>query len=175
MSEEEPDVAAELRALRDEVAALRAELGAREERAASAAEPNASAPPSFSWLSSLEPPTRRRLVVPRLLLEAAFLVAVAAVAALAELEPLEIAALMGGAWLLVALAEWASSRADRRRDELLYAPPPVAAEPVADPAWLSPPVEQTMLDGGLAADSETAVARLPPLPEAEQTAERRAQ
>jgi hypothetical protein len=167
VNEAEADVAAELRALREEVASLRAELGARDEPVA--ADAGGRAPPSFNWVSSLEAPARRRLVVPRLLLEGAFLIAVAAVAALAELEPLVIAAVMGGAWLLVALAEWAGSRADRRRDELLYSAP-MAAEPVADPAWFSPPVEQTMLDGGLAADSETAVAKLPPLPEGERTA-----
>ena len=56
--------------------------------------------------------------VPRLLLEALFLAAVAAGAALANLDPAVIAAVMAGAWLLVALIEWAASRADRRRDEM---------------------------------------------------------
>jgi hypothetical protein len=168
VSESDADVAAELRALREEVASLRAELGGREQ-----APPDpAAAAPSFNWLSSLDAPARRRLVVPRLLLEGAFLIAVAAVAALAELEAFVIAGLMAAAWLLVALAEWAGSRADRRRDELRYSAP-VAAGPVSDPAWFTPPVEQTMLDGGLAADSETAVAKLPPLPQGEQAAEGR--
>jgi hypothetical protein len=176
MTEETADVAAELRALRAEVASLREELGRAEGRQQSEAswEEGAAAAPSYAWLSSLEPPARRPLTVPRLLLEAAFLVAVAAVAALAELEPLVIAALMAGAWVLVAFAEWAASRADRHRLELLHAPPPVAPEPVADPAWFAPPVEQTMLDDAVAADSETAIAKLPSLPEGEQTAERRA-
>jgi hypothetical protein len=168
---EQGDVAAELRALRDEVGALREELRRRE---AAEADWQESSSPSFTWLSSLQPATRRALAVPRLLLEAAFLVAVAVAAALAELDALVIIAVMAGAWLLVALAEWVGSRADRRREELLYAPPPPAPEPVADPAWFAPPVEQTMLDEALEPDSETEVAKLPPLPEGEQTAERRA-
>ena len=165
------DVAAELRALREEVASLREQLARSEEEGPNGSGP-VSAPPSYSWLSSLEPRARRRPTIPRLFLEAVFLVAVAAVAALAELEPLEIVGVMAAAWLLVAVGEWAGSRADRRHEELLYAAPPPAPEPVADPAWFSPPVEQTMLDGGTGADSETAVAKLPPVVESEHTEER---
>jgi hypothetical protein len=69
---------------------------------------------------------------------------------------------MAGAWVIVALAEWAASRAERRREELLLAPPPVpAAQQAADPAWFSPPVEHTRIDAG--SDSATAVTRLPPV------------
>ena len=170
MSEGEPDIAAELRALREEIGSLREELGRRSDETKS---PEQDAPaPSFSWLSSLEPRAPRRLTVPRLLLEAAFIVAVATVAALAELEPLVIVGVMAGAWALVALAEWAASRADRRREELLYAPPPLAPEPVADPAWFTPPVEQTRLEVPAAAEPETEVTKLPPRVESEQTEER---
>ena len=168
MSEGEPDIAAELRALREEIGTLREEL-ARASKEAKSPEQDAPAP-SFTWLSSLEPRVPRRLVVPRLLLEAAFIVAVATVAALAE--PLVIVGVMAGAWALVALAEWAASRADRRREELLYAPPPLAPEPVADPAWFTPPVEQTRLEEPAASESETEVAKLPPRVESEQTEER---
>ena len=56
--------------------------------------------------------------MPRLLLEVLFLAATATVAAIAELEAAAIAAVMIGAWVLVALIEWAASRADRRRDEI---------------------------------------------------------
>ena len=165
------DVAAELRALREEVASLREELGRRDEEGRNGSGP-VTAPPSFTWLSSLEPRARRRPTVPRLLIEAGLLIAVAAVAAVAKLEPLEIVGVMAAAWVLVALGEWAGSRADRRHDELLYAAPPPVPEPVADPAWFSPPVEQTMLDDGGGADSETAVAKLPPVAEGEQTQDR---
>jgi hypothetical protein len=164
------DVAAELRALREEMASLREQLARGEEESRNGSAP-ATAPPSYTWLSSLEPRARRRPTIPRLFVEAIFLIAVAAVAAVAELEPLEIVGVMAAAWLLVAVGEWAASRADRRHEELLYATPP-APEPVADPAWFSPPVEQTMLDDGGAADSETAVAKLPPVVESEQTEDR---
>jgi hypothetical protein len=110
--------------------------------------------------------------VPRFLLEAAFLVAVAALAAAADLEPLVIVAVMAGAWAIVALAELAAGRADRRRAELMVPPPPApVAPPPVDAAWFSPPVEQTLLEPG-ATDSDTAVTRLPP-PVDDATAERR--
>jgi hypothetical protein len=118
--------------------------------------------PSYAWVGSLEPRLRRRPALPRFLLEAAFLVAAAALVAAAELEPYVIALVMAGAWVIVALAEWAASRAERRREEMLLAPPPVpAAPPQADPAWFSPPVEHTQIESS--ADSETAVTRLPPV------------
>ena len=79
---------------------------------------------------------------------------------------------MVGAWVLVALIEWAASRADRRQEVPIYAPVP-AAPPGADPAWYAPPVEQTFLDVG-AGDSVTAVTRLPPpVDEVEATVEQR--
>jgi hypothetical protein len=121
-------------------------------------------PPSYAWVGSLEPPVRRRPAVPRFLLEAAFLIAAAALAAAADLEPLVIAAVMAGAWVIVALAELAAGRADRRRAEVVLAHQPMpAAPPPIDAAWFSPPVEQTLLEPGAgAADSDTAVTRLPP-------------
>jgi hypothetical protein len=128
-----------------------------------------------TWISALEVPAPRRPTVPRFLLEVLFLCACAVAAAIAELEALAILGVMVGAWVLVGLIEWAASRADRERDELLYAPPPVPgapAPPTADPAWFSPPVEHTMLDVGDA--SETAITRLPPrVEDAEVTMEQR--
>ncbi|MET0556108.1 MAG: hypothetical protein ABW221_23920, partial [Vicinamibacteria bacterium] len=62
---------------------------------------------------------------------------------------------------LVALIEWAASRADLRQELPTYVPAP-AAPPGADPAWFSPPVEHTLLDAGAESDSATAVTRLPP-------------
>jgi hypothetical protein len=89
-----------------------------------------------------------------------------------------IAGVMVGAWVLVALIEWAASRADRRREELLLAQPPVpvpaTVAPAVDPAWYSPPVEQTLLDVGDA--DATAVTRLPPrADDLDATVEHRAQ
>jgi hypothetical protein len=120
---------------------------------------------SYAWLSVLEAPERRRPTVPRVLLEGLFLAACATAAALADLDAVAIAGVMLGAWVLVALIEWSASRADRRREELLLAGPPtrVVVEPTppaADPAWYSPPVEQTMLD--MSEADATAITRLPP-------------
>jgi hypothetical protein len=127
-------------------------------------------PAAYAWLGALEAPARRRPQVPRLLLEGLFLAAVAAAAAIAELDVVAIAGVMVGAWVLAALIEWAASRADRRRELPLYAPAPVAPAG-ADPAWYSPPVEQTLLDAR-ATDPVTAITRLPPSPDdVEATAE----
>ncbi len=118
-------------------------------------------PPSYAWVSSIGSPVRRRPGVPRLLLEVLFIAGVATAAALAELDAQVIAALMAGAWALVALIEWAASRADRRRDAIpLLTPvaPPELLPP--DPSWFVPPVEQTLVEP--AADSPTAVTKLPP-------------
>lgn len=133
------------------------------------------APASYSWLSSLESPVRRRPTVPRLLLEVLFLAGVAVAAALAELDAPAIAGVMAGAWVLVALIEWASALAARRRAEILLRPPPEPPQPLpADPAWYVPPVEQTLLEGGSSTDAATDVTRLPPTPPAdvETTADR---
>jgi hypothetical protein len=117
--------------------------------------------PSYAWVSSIGAPVRRRPAVPRVLLEVLFLAAVATAAALAELDAPVIAGVMAGAWTLVALIEWAASRAEQRRDRIpalaLGAPP----EPrPADPSWFVPPVEHTLVES--AADSPTAVTKLPP-------------
>ena len=90
---------------------------------------------------------RRRPGVPRVLLEVLFLAGGATAAALAELDAPVIAAVMAAAWVLVALIEWAASRAERRREAYpLPAPVPLSApEPLpADPSWFVPPVEQTL-------------------------------
>jgi hypothetical protein len=174
------DLGEELRALRAQVTALQADVRRLEASGLSGSEhgwavDEQSGEPSLSWISALEAPSPRRLAVPRLVLEIAFLVLVAVLAVLAELETAAIVALMGAAWLLVAFAEWASSRADRRREELLLASPFVSQPPPAsDPAWFAPPVEHTILqtpDADTGAD--TGAATLPPLAESEQTAERR--
>lgn len=143
------------------------------DRDAPAGEP---APGSYAWLQALEPAVRRRPTVPRMLLEILFLAAVAVAAALAELEAAAIAGVMAGAWVLVALIEWASSRADRRRSELLLRPAPEPPQPLpADPSWFMPPVEQTLHDASGATGAVTAATRLPPAPDGdvETTAERR--
>ena len=119
--------------------------------------------PSYAWVTSIGAPVRRRRTVPRLFLEVLFLIGVAVAATIAELDAATIAGVMAGSWALVALIEWAGSRADRRRD---VAPPIeqiAPAEPLpADPSWFVPPVEHTLVEPS--ADSPTAVTRLPPPP-----------
>jgi hypothetical protein len=125
---------------------------------------------SYAWVNSIPAPVRRRRAVPRLLLEVLFLAAVAAAAAIAELDAAAIAAVMIGAWVLVALIEWAASRADRRRDEIPEFVPLMTVDPSADPAWFVPPVEHTLIE---TTGETTAVTRLPPAPDdVETTVER---
>ncbi|HET9242196.1 MAG TPA: hypothetical protein VFN99_02055 [Gaiella sp.] len=178
MSETAPDTQADeaLERLERQVSALRDDV---RRLASAAALPQSQpetpvTPAAYAWLGALEPPTRRRPQVPRLLLEGLFLAAAATVAAVAELDPVAIAGVMVGAWVLVALIEWAASRAERRPDAGFYAPAAAPAAPLADPAWFSPPVEQTLLDAG-DTGNVTEVTRLP-APEDEEieaTAEQR--
>jgi hypothetical protein len=170
---DESAVLRELRSLGARVDALQADVrGLARPQLPEEREPEVGAEPSYAWLGSLGPAPPRRPTVPRLLLEAAFLVAVAALAAAADLEPLVIGAVMAGAWVLVALAEWAAARADRSHDALLAAPPVAPAGPApADPSWFSPPVEQTLV-GARGSEPDTAITRLPS-PTADDTGEQR--
>jgi hypothetical protein len=110
-------------------------------------DPRRGASDTLTWVRALDAPSQRVPAVPRLLLEIVFLVAVAVAAAIADLDTVEIVVVMGGAWALVALAEWAGARAARRRAEAVYQPLPglVPGYPT-DPSWFAPPVERTVLD-----------------------------
>lgn len=163
------DLAKSVRALADRIEALQADVRRLGGPALPSGEPGWDddvEPPraaSYAWVGAIEAPVRRRPAVPRLLLEALFLAAVAVAAALADLDAAVIVGVMAGAWVLVALIEWAAARADRRRDELVLMPAPAPPATVpADPAWFVPPVEQTLLE--TPADSVTAVTKLPPAP-----------
>jgi hypothetical protein len=163
MSEPQPDdVAGALTRLQEQVTQLHDEVRRIGDAAALPAPTDANAlqpaPGSYAWVGALDSPVRRRPQVPRVLLEGLFLAAAAAAAAIADLDPVAIGGVMVGAWVLVALIEWAASRADRRPEQPVYVAAPNV--PVAaDPAWFSPPVEHTLLEG---ADGDTAVTRLPP-------------
>jgi hypothetical protein len=113
------------------------------------------------WVHSLDSPTLRRPAIPRLFLEIVFLVAVGVAAAVAKLDALVVVAVMAGAWLLVALAEWTAAWAARRRDEIAYGlfagGGPGLAE---DPSWFAPPVERTVLE--VVEGGDDTAARLPP-------------
>jgi hypothetical protein len=165
----EPELATAVRDLADRIEALQADVRRLGGPGLPAGDPGwddedapPAAAPSYAWVGSVTAPVRRRPGVPRLLLEILFLAAVATAAALAELDAGAIAAVMVGAWVLVALIEWAASRADRRRDAVPLLSPVAPPEPMpADPSWFVPPVEHTMLEP--APDSPTAITKLPPV------------
>jgi hypothetical protein len=124
-------------------------------------DPRSGGPDMLTWVRALDAPGARGPAVPRLLLEIVFLVAVAVAAAIAELKVFEIVAVMAGAWILVALAEFAAARSARRRAEAVYAPfPGLAPGYPTDPSWFAPPVERTALD--VVDAEEDSRAKLPP-------------
>jgi hypothetical protein len=176
MSEQTPhdDVAEALSRLEEQVSSLNAEVRRLGTLSALPSGGSEAPPPpsSYAWLGSLDVSARRRPQVPRLLLEALFLAAAAATAAIADLDAVAIGGVMVGAWVLVALIEWAASRADRVQ-ELRVLTPAAAQPPGADPAWFSPPVEHTLLDAR-PGEPVTEVTRLPPrVDDPEATVERR--
>jgi hypothetical protein len=71
-------------------------------------------------MRSVPSPAARRPPVPRLFLEIAFLVTVACLVAVARLDTALVIAIMGAAWVLVALVEWATERAARQRNEAAF-------------------------------------------------------
>ena len=166
-----PDAADELttvvRDLSDRIEALQADVRRLGGPGLPAAEPgwnseDAAPPvaPSYAWVSSIGAPVRRRRPMPRLPLEVLFLIGVATGATIAKLDAQKIAGLMAASWLLVALIEWAASRADRGRNTVRQVEQSTPAGPLpADPSWFVPPVEHTLVEH---ADSPTAVTRLPP-------------
>ncbi len=113
-----------------------------------------------AWVRSVDSPRPRGLAVPWLLVEIVFLVAVAVLAAVADFDPYAIAAVMIGAWALVAVGEWLVARSARRDHVLVYgagaSPTP---PPVDDRAWFGANGGDTLLDSP---SSENAPARLPP-------------
>ncbi|MGH3137116.1 MAG: hypothetical protein ACRDPV_11560 [Gaiellaceae bacterium] len=116
---------------------------------------------SASWVRSLDTPKLRRAAVPWLALEIVFLVAVAVLVAVAGLSAPAVVAVMVGAWLLVALAEWMTSRAERRDDALVYGTIASSSTTLSqDPSWFDPPTEPTAFE--IADAGETMATRLPP-------------
>ena len=119
---------------------------------------------SPDWVAAVPPPQARRFAVPRIVLEAAFLLLVALCAGLADLSAGWIALVMVAAWTLVALSEWAAAakRARWRLDEI--APPLAAAAADTTGPWDVPVVEATVVDPGPDPESKTIVATLPAEP-----------
>jgi hypothetical protein len=144
------ELSSQVGSLQAEVQTLRAQTRALPTASGEAPgwdDPRGGGPDMLTWVRALDTPSQRGPAVPRLLLEIAFLVAVAVGVAIAELDVLEIVGVMAAAWALVALAEVAGARSARRRAEAVYAPFPglVPGYPT-DPSWFSPPVERTVLD-----------------------------
>lgn len=111
------------------------------------------------WIRSLDTPTGRRPAIPRFTLEIFFLIAVAALAAIASLPAPTIAGLLAGAWLLVAVAEWAASRSERQRETVFTT---AAGGPTVrgDSSWFAEAPETTQALRAPAAAQDTA--KLPP-------------
>lgn len=115
-----------------------------------------------AWVRSVDSPRARGLAIPWLLVEIAFLVAVAVLATVADLEPYAIAGVMLGAWALVALGEWLAARGARQRHMVVYgagAGSTVVAPTQDDRAWFDANGDDTLLD---APSAERPPARLPP-------------
>jgi hypothetical protein len=159
-----------VRDLSDRIEALQADVRRLGGPGLPAAEPgwddeDSSLPiePSYAWLSSARAPVRRRPGVPRVLLEVLFLAAAATAAALAGFDAPAIAGVMVAAWVLVALIEWAASRAEQRHETMPTYAATTPPEPLpADPSWFVPPVEHTLIESAEQGESPTLVAKLPP-------------
>jgi len=159
-------LAAQVGGLQDEVNALRHEarlLPSENGERPGWDEARPVARESPTWVRSVDSPSSRRVAVPWLLLEIVFIVAVAVLAAVAGLEAPAIAAVMVGAWLLVALVEWATSRSEVREQALIYGSTTVQAEVPNDPTWFDTVGSDTALD--VAADDRAATRLPPPQPE----------
>jgi hypothetical protein len=171
--EDGEDVLAAVQALAAQVGGLQSEVTALRHEAQGLPSENGERPgwddgrpvarESPSWVRSVDSPRSRGLAVPWLLLEIFFLVAVAVLAAVAGLEAAAIAAVMVGAWALVAVVEWATTRSQMREQALTYGATAVQAGLPNDPTWFDAVGTETALD--TAAD-DRAPTRLPP-PQAE--------
>ena len=123
------------------------------------AEPGAH--PSPDWVAAVPPPVAHGFTVPRLALEALFLLLVALFAGLADLSTEWIVLVMVAAWTLVVLSEWAAA-AKRARWHLDEIAPPLEAE-AADTTgpWDMPIVQATVVESGPDPESKTIVTKLP--------------
>jgi hypothetical protein len=128
---------------------------------------------SPDWVAAaVPPPLQRPVAVPRLALEAVFLLLVALFAGLADLAPQWIVLLMAGAWVVVALVEWTAA-ARRARWHLDEIPPPLETSDGGETTgrWSAPVVESTALARPDVSESRTVVTKLPVDPEVAEAAE----
>jgi hypothetical protein len=127
---------------------------------------------SPDWVAgAIPPPLQRPIGVPRLALEAVFLLLVALFAGLADLAPEWIVLLMAGAWVVVALVEWTAA-ARRARWHLDEIPPPLETADTRETTgrWSNPVVESTAFAPPDVSESRTVVTKLPADPEVAQAA-----
>ena len=170
-NQESEELLAAVRALATQVAGLQSELQTLRAQPRSLPVPDEERPgwddrmpaqrESAAWVRSLDTPAARRAAVPWLALEIVFIVAVAVLVAVAGLSAPAVVAVMVGAWLLVALAEWTTARAASRDDALVYGTiTPASTTLSQDPSWFDPPIERTALEITDAGQATTT--RLPP-------------
>jgi hypothetical protein len=109
-------------------------------------------PPS-DWIAAVPAPIPHSLTIPRIVLEAGFLLLVGLLAGVADLSAPRIVLVMAAAWALVALAEWAAA-ANRARWHLDEVAPIVEATVVDESESESKTVVTTLPDD----DAEPAAA-----------------
>jgi hypothetical protein len=150
-------------ALRAELETLRADRVSPPALLEDESWPEAGFAPSPEWVGAVPAPVSRPPAVPRLALEAAFLLLVGVLAGVADLSAAWIVLVMAVAWSLVALAEWAAAakRARWRLDEVAPAldPADAAASDSTGP-WDVPVVEATVIENA-ESESNTVVTKLP--------------
>jgi hypothetical protein len=172
-AEDAEDLLGAVRSLASQMGGLQAEMHALRQEARSLPAENGEHPgwdesrpavrESPAWVRSVDSPGSRGLAIPWLLLEILFLVAVAVLAAVAGLDAPVIAGVMVGAWLLVAIAEWAAARSSMRERALVYgASAPQTGLP-NDPLWFAAGRDKNALD--IAADDRMQARLPPPQPE----------
>jgi hypothetical protein len=143
-----------VRALSEQVGGLQAELQALQSERRTLPPGVADAPgweagaptrrDGSPWMRSVPSPAARRPPVPRLFLEVA----------VARLDTVLVIAIMGAAWVLVALAEWATDRAARQRNEAAF-----GRYAGAEGSWFAAP--PSAVPGIARADGDSG-AKLPP-------------
>jgi len=113
------------------------------------------------WIGAVPPPLRRPTEAPRLALEGAFLVLVALLAGLADLNATWIVIVMASAWALVALSEWAAAakRAGWRLEEVA-APASAGSVDESTGPWDMPVVHATVVEAPDESESHTVIAKL---------------
>ena len=138
------DLRAELRTLRADRAAAPPPAPVEHERW-----PGTGYGPSPDWIAAVPAPLPRAPAIPRIALEAGFLLLVGLLAGLADLSVTRIVLVMAGAWTLVALAEWAAAAKRSRWHLDEVAPARELSEAAASEStgpWDAPIVEATVID-----------------------------